>query len=232
MNQYEYEYSFDKPKNDVAIQPLMRQVYIWMTAGLGVTTLVAFLTITTSLINVVASNPLIFYGALFGEIGLVWWLSANLNRIQTGTALTLFFVYSALNGLTLSLVLLIYGMGTVIPAFMTTAGVFGVMSILAITTTIDLSKYGTYLMMGVIGLIIAMIVNMFFSNSSLDWLISVAGVMIFTALTAYDTQRIYRMAQEAPYGDTSKLAIMGALKLYLDFINLFLFILRLFGRRN
>jgi uncharacterized protein len=232
MTQYDFDYA--KPKNEsiIAVQGLMKQVYIWMTGGLAITALVAFLTISTSLIFVVA-EPLVFYGALFGEIALVWWLSANLHKIQTGTAIALFFVYAALNGFTISLILFIYGIGTVVPAFMTTAGLFGVMSILAITTDIDLSKYGTYLLMGVVGLIIAMIVNMFVNNGSLDWLISVAGVIIFTALTAYDTQRIYRMAQAAPEGsDMSKLAIMGALKLYLDFINLFLFLLRLFGRRR
>lgn len=232
MSQYqEYDFDYVKPKNDVAIQPLMKQVYIWMTGGLLITTLIAFLTISTPLLSL-AAQPMVFYGSLFGELALVWWLSSNLQKIQTGTAITLFFVYAALNGFTLSIILLIYGIGTVVPAFMTTVGLFGTMSILAITTSIDLSKYGSYLMMGVIGLIIAMLVNMFVSNSAFDWMISIAGVMIFTALTAYDTQRIYKMAQAAPHGDMSKLAIMGALKLYLDFINLFLFMLRLFGRRR
>jgi hypothetical protein len=234
MQRYEYDFDYVKPKNDestIAIQPLMKQVYIWMTGGLAVTALVAFLTISTSLVYFIA-NPLVFYGALFGELALVFVLSANLHRMQTGMALVLFFVYAALNGFTLSLILFLYGIGTVVPAFMTTAGLFGVMSVLAITTDIDLSKYATYLLMAVVGLIIAMIVNMFVNNSSLDWLISIAGVMIFTGLTAYDTQRIYRMAQAVPEGDIPKLAIMGALKLYLDFINLFLFLLRLAGRRH
>ena len=231
MSQYQFDYEYTKPKNDVAIQPLMRQVYIWMAGGLGVTTLIAFLTISTPLFYLI-TNPLVFYGALFGEIALVWWLSANLHKIKISTATTLFFVYAALNGFTLSLILLAYGIGTVVPAFVTTAGLFGVMSFLAVTTDIDLSKYGSYLMMGVIGLIIAMVVNMFLQNSSFDWMISVAGVMIFTSLTAYDTQRIYRMAQEMPEGDMSKLALLGALRLYLDFINLFLFLLRLFGNRR
>lgn len=226
-----YDFEFSKPKNDVDVQPLMKQVYMWMAGGLAVTAIVAFLTISTPLLFL-AANPLILYGTFFGELALVWWLSANLHKLSIGKATALFFTYAALNGFVLSIIFLIYEIGSIIPAFVTTTGLFGVMSVLAITTNLDLSKWGSYLMMGVVGLFIAMIINMFLGSSAFDWLISLAGVMIFTALTAYDTQRIYRMAQESPHSDMSKLAIMGALRLYLDFINLFLFILRLFGRRN
>lgn len=231
MTYFDYDYS--KPKNDTAVevQPLMRQVYMWMTGGLAVTALVAFFTISTPLLYL-AANPVALLIAFVAEIALVIGLTAGLKRLQTGMAVLLFLVYSALNGFVLSIVLWAYGAGTVVPAFMTTAGLFGTMSILAITTSIDLSKYGSYFLMGLIGLIIAMVVNMFVASAGLDWLISIAGVMIFTGLTAYDTQRIYRMAQSVPDGNLSKLAIMGALHLYLDFINLFLFLLRLFGRRR
>jgi FtsH-binding integral membrane protein len=151
-----------------------------------------------------------------------------------GTAITLFFAYAALNGFTLSIVLLAFTVGTVVSAFVVTAALFGVMSFIGYTTNVDLTKMGTYLMMGVIGLVIAMVVNLFINSGPLDMLISMIGVLIFTGLTAYDTQSIGRMAAEASAeGDAAaKLGVMGALKLYLDFINMFLFMLRLMGGRR
>jgi FtsH-binding integral membrane protein len=152
------------------------------------------------------------------------------------TAGLMFFVYAAVNGFTLSLIFLVYNLGAIGAAFLTTAGLFGAMTIVGLTTQIDLTKYSTYFMMAIIGLVIAMVVNIFLRSSGFDLLISFAGVIIFTALTAYDTQKIKNMASDPTIDAGSdaamKLSILGALTLYLDFINLFLFLLRLFGGRR
>jgi FtsH-binding integral membrane protein len=211
----------------------MRQVYTWMGLGTLLTAAVAYLTVNTALINL-AANPMVLIVAVLAEFGMVLGLSFGLNRLWVSLATTLFFAYAALNGFTLSMVLLAYTSGTVFSAFIATAALFGAMSIVGYTTNVDLTKMGTYLMMGLIGLLIAMVVNLFIGSGPLDTIISLAGVLIFTALTAYDTQRIGRMAaQISQEGDAAaKLSIMGALKLYLDFINMFLFMLRLIGGRR
>ena len=215
------------------MQAILRQVYTWMVLGMLITAGVAYVTVSTSLINL-AANPIILIVAIIAEFGLVLVISRGLNRLSAGTATLLFMLYAALNGFTLSMVLLAFTFGSVFLAFASTAALFGVMSVIGYTTKVDLSKMGTYLMMGVIGLVIAMVINMFVGSSLLDTIISLAGVLIFTALTAYDTQRIGRMAaQMSMNGDAAlKFGIFGALKLYLDFINMFLFVLRLTGRRR
>ena len=217
---------------EIDLQAIMRQVYTWMVLGMLITTVVAYVTASTSLINL-ATNPIILLIAVLAEFGLVLVISRGLNRLSSGTATMLFMLYAALNGFTLSMLLLAFSIASVFLAFAATAALFGVMSVIGYTTRVDLSKLGTYLMMAVIGLIIAMVINLFLSSSLLDTLISMAGVLIFTALTAYDTQRIGRMAaQMSMNGDAAlKFGIFGALKLYLDFINMFLFVLRLTGRR-
>jgi FtsH-binding integral membrane protein len=217
----------------VDLQPVMRQVYVWMGLGMLLTTAVAYVTASTSLISL-AANPVVLIIALIAELGTVIGLSVGLKRLSSGAATALFFVYAALNGFTLSVVLLAFTSATVVSAFAATAILFGVMSVVGYTTSVDLTKMGTYLMMGVIGLIIAMVVNLFINSGPLDLLISMVGVLIFTALTAYDTQSIRRMAAEVGMdGETAaKLGIFGALKLYLDFINMFLFMLQLMGGRR
>ena len=216
--------------NSFDIQTIMRQVYIWMGLATMLTAVVAFLTVSTPLINL-ASNPVILTIALIAEFSMVMGLSLSLNRISVRMATLLFFAYAALNGFTLSVVMLTFNLGTVVSAFASTAVLFGVMSLVGYTTEVDLTKSGTYLMMGLIGLIIAMVVNMFIGKGPLDTIISVIGVLIFTGLTAYDTQRIRRLAvQSSAEGDAAtKLSIFGALKLYLDFINMFIFMLHLRG---
>jgi hypothetical protein len=211
----------------------MRQVYIWMGLGMMLTAFVAYITVSTSLINL-AANPVIMLVAIIAEFGLVIGINFAFQKISSGVAATLFFAYAALNGFTLSIVLLVFSIASVFVAFAATAALFGAMSIIGYTTKVDLSKMGTYLMMGIIGLVIAMVVNMFVNSGPLDTLISMAGVLIFTALTAYDTQRIGRMAAGMSMNGESaaKFGIFGALKLYLDFINMFLFMLRLLGRRR
>ena len=217
----------------IDLQFIMRQVYTWMVLGMLVTAGVAYVTATTALINL-AANPIILLVAIIAEFGVVLVISRGLNRLSAGMATMLFIVYAGLNGFTLSILLLVFNIGSVFLAFAATAGLFAVMSVIGYTTRVDLSKMGTYLMMGVIGLVIAIVINLFVGSSLLDMLISVAGVLIFTALTAYDTQRIGRMAAEMSLnGDQAlKFGIFGALKLYLDFINMFLFVLRLTGRRR
>jgi len=217
----------------IDLQSIMRQVYMWMGLGMLLTAMVAYITVNTSLISL-AANPIILIVAVIAEFGLVMGIGFGFNRLSSGVAGLLFFAYAALNGFTLSMVLLAFSTGSVFLAFATTAILFGSMSVIGYTTSMDLSKMGTYLMMGVIGLLIAMVINLFLSSSLLDMIISLAGVLIFTALTAYDTQRIRRMAMEmSRKGDVeAKMGIFGALKLYLDFINMFLFMLRLVGRRR
>ena len=217
----------------VDLQSIMRQVYVWMGLGMLITAGMAYFTISTPLINL-ASNPIVMLVAIVGEFGLVMGISLGFNRISASTATVLFIAYAALNGFTLSMILLVFTLGSVLAAFVSTAALFGAMSIIGYTTKVDLSKMGTFLMMGVIGILIASVVNMFLSSGPLDLLISAAGVLIFTGLTAYDTQRIGRMAAQRGMDAeaAAKFGIFGALKLYLDFINMFLFMLRLFGRRR
>lgn len=234
MNNFNRDGTLAYPaQSGINMQPVMRQVYVWMGLGTLLTAVVAYLTVSTSLIYL-AMNPIVLIVAMVAELGLVMGLSFGLNRLPVAAARGLFFVYAALNGFTLSVVLLAYASATVVTAFVATSALFGAMSIVGYTTTMDLTKMGTYLMMGVIGLLIAMVVNIFVGSGPLDMLISVAGVLIFTALTAYDTQRISRMAASvSAEGDgAAKLGIYGALKLYLDFINMFLFMLRLMGGRR
>jgi FtsH-binding integral membrane protein len=218
----------------IDLQSIMRQVYVWMVLGMLVTAVVASITATSPLLIDLALNPIVLLIAVLAEFGLVIAISRGLNRLSTGTATMLFLVYAALNGFTLSMVLLAFSIGSVFLAFASTAALFGAMSVIGYTTKVDLSKMGTYLMMGVLGLIIAMVINLFVNSSPLDTVISIVGVLVFTALTAFDTQRIGRRAAEMSMdGEPGlKFGIMGALQLYLDFINMFLFLLRLTGRRR
>jgi uncharacterized protein len=234
MNTMNRNSSFYYPtEGAVDLRSIMRQVYTWMVLGLVITTAVAFVTASTSLINL-AMNPIILIVAVLAEFGLVLGISAGLNRLSSGVATLLFMLYAALNGFTLSIVLLAFTGASLFVAFATTAALFAAMSIIGYTTKVDLSKMGTFLMMGVLGLVIAMVVNMFVASGPLDLIISIAGVLIFTALTAFDTQRIGRMAAQMNVTGENvvKFGIFGALRLYLDFINMFLFVLRLTGRRR
>ena len=217
----------------VDLQTVMRQVYVWMLFGLLVTAGMAYVTVATPLINLVA-NPIVMLVAIVAELGLVLVISLGFNRLPASVAALLFFAYAAVNGFTLSIVLLAFTTGSIFWTFVATAALFGAMSIVGYTTHVDLTKLGTFLIMGVLGLVIVSVVNIFVHSGPLDFLISAAGVLIFTGLTAYDTQRIGRMAaQMSQEGEAGlKFGIMGALRLYLDFINMFLFMLRLTGRRR
>ena len=222
----------------------MRGVYLWMCIGLAITAAFAYGVLGFSpLFNMMfvetargfAVNKPVFYGLLIAEVGLVLVLSAAIHKISGFTATGLFLLYSALNGMTLSLIILVYTPGSVASAFLTTAGMFGAMSIYGLVTKRDLTGMGSFMMMGLFGIIIAMIVNMFVGSSALDLGISVIGVFIFLGLTAFDTQALRNMGESAPMDDTLAIrrgTIIGALKLYLDFINIFIMLLRIFGDRR
>jgi uncharacterized protein len=218
------------------VQPILKWVYTWMGLGLLVTTLIAFITVTTPAVLELAMNRNIFLAAIIGEFVLVLALTFGLRRMSPVVAATMFLVYAAVNGFTLSMIALIYTTSSIVAAAGTAAALFGVMSVFAFTTNIDLTKWGSFFMMALIGLVIAMIINMFLNSGPFEMVISFFGVILFTGLTAYDTQKIKKLAADpALQTDHSlafRLSIIGALTLYLDLINLFLFLLRLFGRRR
>ncbi|MFN8372519.1 MAG: Bax inhibitor-1/YccA family protein [Anaerolineae bacterium] len=218
------------------VQPILKWVYTWMGLGLLTTALVAFLTLNTPALLELATNRAVFFGAIIGEFVLVIALTWGLSKMSPGLAAAMFMLYAAVNGFTLSLIALIYTSSSIVAAAGTAAALFGVMSVFAFTTSIDLTKWGSYFMMALIGLVIAMVVNMFVQSGPFGLLISFVGVILFTGLTAYDTQKIKRLAEnpqlQSDHSLAFRLSLVGALTLYLDFINLFLFLLRLMGRRR
>lgn len=211
------------------------KVYGWMCAALVVTGLTAwYVAQTEELILALLSNKFLFYGLLIGEVLLVGYISKTLPTMDVMMAKALFFLYAMANGLTLSLIFVIFTASSIASSFFITAGTFAVMSIYGYFTKSDLTSMGRILMMGLIGLIIASIVNIFMQSTMMHWIISYVGVFIFTGLIAYDTQKIKEMniiGNEGTDEDTKE-SLMGALTLYLDFINLFLYILRIFGDRK
>jgi uncharacterized protein len=210
---------------------LVRQVYAWMGCGLALTAIVALITVSSpELLQAIVGNRLVFYGLMIGELALVFTLSGAINRMSAGVATMLFIGYSALNGLTLSVIFLVYTADSIASTFAVSAAMFGAMSVYGYTTKKDLTSWGNFLFMGLIGIVIASLVNLFMRNDAASWVISAIGVIVFTGLTAYDTWKIKAMAAEGAEG--RKPAILGALTLYLDFINLFLMLLRLMGGRR
>jgi FtsH-binding integral membrane protein len=208
----------------------LAKVFNWMAAGLGLTGLVAWLTATNGLFPVI--QPL-FLPLIIAEVGVVWYLSARIDKLQPSTATGLFFGYAFLNGLTLSVIFLAYSGTSIAATFLITAGMFLSMSIYGMVTKRNLDGLGSFMFMGLIGIIIASIVNLFIGSETLGWAISLIGVVVFVGLTAYDVQKIKMMGEQGimSQGDAAvrKGAIIGALALYLDFINLFLMLLRFFG---
>ena len=215
---------------------LMRNVYIWMTCGLAMTALTAMIVGRNENWVYTLATSGMYWGLLIAEVVLVIFLSARINKLSFATAGLMFAAYAILNGITMSIIMLAYTAESIAQAFFVTAGTFGAMSLVGFFIKKDLSAMGRTLMMALIGLIIATIVNIFWQNSMMASILNYAGVIIFVALTAYDTQKIKVMLQQAQYAgisdQTNKLALMGSLTLYLDFINLFLYILRLFGNRK
>ena len=218
-----------RPLDSVQLNAVMRNVYGWMTMGLGITAFISILLSATGFVP----EPMMFFVVIIAQFVLVIALSRRMHKLSATNAGLLFFTYSALTGVTFSIIFLVYPIGSIAAAFLSTAGVFGAMTVVGLTTKTDFSQYSSYFMMGLIGLFIAMFVNFFLGSALIDYVISIFGVLLFTALTAYDTQRIANMAAD-PRLDLDpemkvKFSVMAALTLYLDFINLFLFLLRLFG---
>lgn len=222
--------------SEILVQGFMAKVYLWMALGLCATGLIAYYTSSSEqiLYMLLGKSRLAFFILLGAEIGIVLYLSSRITTLNPATANTLFFVYAALNGLTLAPIFLVYTQESISSAFFSAAATFGVMSAYGTLTKRDLSGLGSFLQMGVIGLLIALLINMFVGNSKADLVISIMGVLIFTGLTAFDTQKLRRLSQELSFREEeqSNLSILGALTLYLDFINMFLFLLRILGRRK
>jgi FtsH-binding integral membrane protein len=213
----------------------INKVYAWMCLALTVTGFIAYRTAQSeALLGLVFGNSIILIGLIIFELGIVFWMSKNIATISSNMAIGLFMLYSALNGLTLSILLLVYTASSIASTFFITAGTFGAMSIYGYFTKKDLTSWGNLLFMALIGLIIASVINIFLASSTMYWIITYAGVLIFVGLTAYDTQKIKNMSLQldAESEEGRKGAIMGALALYLDFINLFIMLLRIFGDRR
>ena len=213
----------------------MAKVYGWMAFALVITGITSLYVIQNeSIVNLVFGNRLVFFGLIIGELLLVGALSKMVNRVSATTAMAMFIGYSVMNGGTISFIFFVYTMGSIASTFFITAATFAAMSAIGYFTKKDLTSLGNILTMALIGLIIASIVNIFLKSDMLYWIATYAGVLIFTGLTAYDTQKIKEMniIGNAGTDEDKKEAIMGALTLYLDFINLFLFLLRIFGGRK
>jgi len=213
----------------------MQQVYLWMTVGLLATAGVAYFVVSTPIFGLVR-NPIIFFGAIIVELVMVVALSRAIARMSPAAAVGLFFVYAALNGVTMSVIFAVYTLSSIAVTFFATACLFGAMTIIGYTTSRDLTKLGGFLLMGLIGFLIGSVINLFFASSAFYWLLTFAGIAIFIGLTAWNTQRIKNMTLAAiQQGDdlaAQRIGIIGALSLYLDFVNLFLLLLRLGGRRR
>lgn len=227
-----YSMSTSRARGEV-LNAFMRGVYQWMGLGLLLTAGVSYLVASSpTMLELVFGNQLVFFGLVIGELILVFTLVARISKMSPQTATGMFLFYSALNGVTLSVIFIAYTQTSIVSTFLITAGMFGAMSVYGLTTKKDLTSWGSFLFMGLIGVIIASIVNIFLQSSVMHWIISFAGVIVFTGLTAYDTQKLTLMGQEIPQGDSAAVrrgTILGALTLYLDFINLFIMLLRIFG---
>ena len=218
-----------------AFPVLMRKVYVWMTLALAITGFTAYGVATSpGILQAIYTNQILFWGLIIAEFALVFGVSAAINRLSLTTATLMFILYSVINGALLSYIFLAYTASSVATVFFITAGTFGAMALIGYTTKADLSSMGKILFMALIGLIIATIVNVFVKSDGLTMIPSYVGVLIFVGLTAYDTQKIKQMLMQAPDASESaqKMALLGALTLYLDFINLFIYLLRIFGRRE
>ncbi len=236
FNEHGY-HSAVQAENELSLQRyvagVMRKVYGKMTLGLLATAVTSFLILSSpALLSALFSSAATMWILFALEIGMVIYLSARIDKLSTGTAAALFYAYSILNGVTLTPIFLFYTGASIATTFAITAGTFGAMTLFGYVTRQDLSKVGSFLFMALLGLIVCVVVNMFMHSSTMDLLISGAGVLIFVGLTAWDTQAIKRSCAETDPTMVGKLATMGALSLYLDFINLFLYLLRFFGSRD
>ncbi len=235
INELERKINEQEGYLSLAFPALMRKVYLWMTLALGITALTAYIIASSpSLLSLVYSSKWTFLGLIGGELALVFWVSARIERLSLTKATLLFILYSALNGVTMAAIFVMYSPDVITKTFLVTAGTFGLMAVYGYYTKADLSSMGKIMIMCVLGLIISIVVNLFLQSSMVDLVISCIGVVVFTGLTAYDSQKIKQMlAMQTDMDEgAQKVALMGALSLYLDFINLFLYLLRLFGRER
>ena len=219
----------------VAFPALMRKVYGWMALALVITGLTSYMVASSpGLMQMIFANRLVFWGMVIAELAIVFVISGRINRLSLVSATTWFIVYSVLNGALLSFIFMVYTQTAITEVFFITAGTFGAMALIGSTTKRDLTNLGGILFMALIGLIIASVVNFFVQSNTLDLIVSYVGVLIFVGLTAWDAQQIKRMLAMAPDAGegAQKIALLGALNLYLDFINLFLYLLRIFGGRD
>lgn len=220
----------------LAFPALMRKVYVWMTLALVITGITAYgVASSPGVLTAIYSNPILFWGLIIAEFALVIGVSAAINRLSLATATLMFIAYSVINGALMSYIFLAYTASSVATVFFITAGTFGAMAVYGYVTRTDLSSMGKILFMALIGLIIATVVNLFVKSEGFTLILSYVGVLIFVGLTAYDTQKIKNMLMEHADGGSEvaqKVALLGALTLYLDFINLFIYLLRIFGKRE
>jgi FtsH-binding integral membrane protein len=236
MAQYEItpERTFSTPyAADERITLFLRSVYGWMCAGLAITAIVAYAVAQSPTLPItIATNPFYLWGLILAQLGLVIFLSARIDHLSGGTAATLFALYSALTGVTFSFILLAYTGESIATTFMVCAGMFGALAFYGTTTRRSLAGWGQFLFMGLIGVVLASIVGIFWRNDGFQFILGFIGVIVFTGLTAYDAQRLKEMALAVPSGQLGSYAIAGALSLYLNFINLFLMLLRFLGNRR
>ena len=226
-----------RTRTQIQINEFIRSVYNWMAIGLGLTGFVAFyVSNSEAMMRLIFGNRLVFFGLIIGELALVFSISARVNKMRASTATSLFLLYAALNGATLSTIFLIYTRSSITSTFFICAATFVASSIFGMVTKRDLTSMGQFMFMGLIGIVIASVVNLFVHSSGMSLIVSYIGVIVFVGLTAYDTQKLKTMAISQPDGldggTIRKGAILGALTLYLDFINLFLMLLRILGSRD
>ena len=224
----------NQTRTQVVVNNFVRSVYNWMAVGLGLTGFVAFAVANNeSLLRIVFGNQMLFFGLIIAELGLVFYLSARVSKISPATATGLFVLYAGLNGVTISFIFIVYTASSIASTFFVCAATFVASSIFGWTTKRDLTSMGSFMFMGLIGIIIASVVNMFMQSSAVAMIVSYVGVLVFVGLTAWDTQKLKNMALTQPDGVDAgvvrKGAIIGALSLYLDFINLFLMLLHILG---
>ncbi len=240
---FDYQEQYPAEVSDARLSEVfvgvMQRVYGWMALGLLLTTIVSLITLSSeTILTLVFGNSIVFWGLFIGELILVISVSRAISKLSTGLGLTLFFAYSALNGVTLSIIFLAYGLGTILLAFGTTTLIFVILTVVGLTTKEDLTKWGPILFVGLLGIILASVVNFFMASTALDWIVTYVGILIFLGLIVYDSNMIKKATYAAVLqGNDSQqvlngLAVMGALRLYLDFINLFLRLLRVLGRRR
>lgn len=230
------ENSYDSYKSTATssvLSTVMRKVYVRMFLALVVTAFTAlYVASSPALLTTILGSRAIFFGLMIAELAVVFVLSGMLHKLSTATATLLFYLYAILNGVVFSSIFVVYELGSIAYTFFITAGVFGAMSVYGLVTKNDMTRFGSYCVMALFGLIIATVVNIFVASSTLDWIISFVGVALFIGLTAWDTQKIKNAAYEVEPSQMGKLATIGALSLYLDFINLFLYLLRIFGNNK